>query len=73
MPEARLRADVPAIHASRHLGAFMKTIIVGWVERSDTHQCTAQGPTGIASLNPSYALYANHRPHPSAFNSPGKA
>jgi hypothetical protein len=28
--------------------------IVGWVERSDTHQCSARWAMGIAALHPSY-------------------
>ena len=30
--------------------------LVGWVERSDTHQMPVRGAMGIAALHPSYAL-----------------
>ena len=33
-----------------------KVHLVGWVERSDTHQCRSLGAMGIASLHPSYGL-----------------
>jgi hypothetical protein len=45
-----------ALIARGLLGSFPPLLIspVGWVERSDTHQCVAQKVMGFASLYPSY-------------------
>ncbi len=51
------------------------TWLVGWVERSETHQCIVRGDRvmGIAALNPSYGIYQRFRIIASTLQAPPPA